>query len=37
MQIGDRVEWTSQSSSYRTTKRGEIIAVVPAWNHNWRK
>ena len=30
MQIGDRVEWTSQSASYRTTKRGEIVAVVPA-------
>jgi hypothetical protein len=30
MQIGDRVEWTSQSASFRTTKHGEIVAVVPA-------
>lgn len=30
MRVGDRVEWTSQSGSYRTTKRGEIVAVVPA-------
>lgn len=30
MKIGDRVEWTSQSASFRTTKRGEIVAVVPA-------
>jgi hypothetical protein len=29
MQIGDRVEWTSQSARFRTTKRGEIVAVIP--------
>ena len=30
MKIGDRVEWTSQSGSYRRTKNGVILAVVPA-------
>ena len=30
MKVGDRVEWTSQSASYRTTKRGVIVAVVTA-------
>lgn len=30
MKIGDRVTWTSQSQAYRTTKVGEIIAIVPA-------
>lgn len=29
--IGDRVTWTSQSASYRTTKRGAIVAIVPAF------
>lgn len=30
MKPGDRVEWTSQSQGRSTTKRGEIIVVVPA-------
>ncbi len=30
MKIGDQVEWTSQAGGYTRTKRGEIVAVVPA-------
>lgn len=30
MQVGDRVQWTSQSSGSPMTKHGTIIAVVPA-------
>lgn len=28
--IGDIVEWTSQSGGYTRTKSGEIVAIVPA-------
>ncbi len=27
--IGDRVRWSSQSSGSKTTKEGEVVAVVP--------
>lgn len=30
MKVGDRVQWTSQSQSFLTTKRGEIICIVPS-------
>jgi hypothetical protein len=30
MKVGDRVQWTSQSLGFTTTKRGTVIAVVPA-------
>lgn len=30
-QLGDIVEWSSQSAGIRTTKRGEIVAIVPSW------
>lgn len=28
--VGSAVEWTSQSGGYKSTKRGVIVAVVPA-------
>ena len=28
--VGDNVRWESQSRSNRTTKRGVVIAIVPA-------
>ena len=30
MKVGDVVEWTSQAGGCTRTKRGEIVAVVPA-------
>jgi len=30
MKPGDRVKWTSQSAGFTTTKRGVIVAIVPA-------
>jgi hypothetical protein len=32
MKVGDKVVWTSQAAGYTRTKRGVIIAVVPAKN-----
>jgi len=32
----DRVEWTSQSQSHTTTKRGTVVAVVPAGSNPTR-
>jgi hypothetical protein len=31
MEIGDQVQWTSQAKGCSRTKRGVIVAVVPAW------
>jgi len=28
---GTEVEWTSQSAGYRSTKRGKVLAYIPAW------
>lgn len=30
VEVGDFVEWTSQSGGTRKTKRGIVIAVIPA-------
>lgn len=30
--VGDKVQWTSQSGGYETTKVGTVVFVVPA---NW--
>ena len=30
MKVGDQVEWTSQAGGNTRTKRGKIVAVVPA-------
>jgi hypothetical protein len=34
--IGDKVEWASQSQGYTATKIGTIVATVPAGEHPQR-